>query len=156
MKKLILLLLVLSMTLSLTACGGGKSSDDFTTDLAAFYEGLVTDDFPMMMALDEDMIEGFYPGLSEIKRTQTVLYMPAISATACEIAMVEVANSADVDAVKDIFQARIDTQIDGGAWYPATIEQWQNNAQIVVRGNCVCLFVVPAELGSPADAFNSL
>lgn len=155
MKRLTALLLILCAALALTGCGS-KSDDAFTTDLAAFYDGLVTDDFPMMMELPEDMIEGFYPGLTEIERTQTVLYAPAISAVACEIAMVEVADAADVDAVKDIFQARIDAQVAGGAWYPETIEQWENNAQIVVRGNCVCLFVVPEELGSPADAFNAL
>lgn len=70
-----------------------------------------------------------------------------ISAVACEIALVEVANAADVETVKAIFQARIDYQtIDNGsgnpgAWYPATVEEWQNNSRIVSNGNFVMLIV---------------
>ena len=152
MKRTVSLLLALCLVLALTACGGKT----FSTDLAAFYETQVTDQFPMMMELADDMIDGIYPGLTDVARAQTVLYIAAISAVPCEIAMVEVANPGDVDTVKDIFQARIDSQVSGGAWYPDTIEQWQKNAQIVVRGNCVCLFVVLPELGSPVDDFNAL
>ena len=155
MKRTVSMLLALCLVLTLTACGG-KQKDAFSTDLAAFYESQVNDEFPMMMELTDDMIEGIYPGLTDVARAQTVLYIAAISAAPCELAMVEVANADDVDTVKDIFQARIDSQVAGGAWYPETIEQWQKNAQIVVRGNCVCLFVVPPELGAPADAFNDL
>ena len=155
MKRMVSLLLALGLVLALTACGG-KQKDAFTTDLAAFYESQVNENFPMMMELTDDMIDGIYPGLTDVARSQTVLYIAAISATPCEIAMVEVANPGDVDTVKDIFQARIDSQVAGGAWYPDTIEQWQKNAQIVVRGSCVCLFVVSPELGSPAEDFNAL
>lgn len=54
-----------------------------------------------------------------------------ISALVCEIALVEVTDSADVDTVKAIFQARIDSQVGtddapGGAWYPASIETWKD------------------------------
>ena len=155
MKRTVSLLLALCLVLALTACGGSRKNA-FTTDLAAFYESQVTEDFPMMMEVTDDLIEGIYPGLGDVERSQTVLYIAAISAAPCELAMVEVANPGDVDTVKDIFQARIDSQIAGGAWYPDTIEQWQKNARIVVRGSCVCLFVVPDGLGSPADAFNAL
>ncbi len=164
MKRLLSLSLALVMCLSLAACGGGQSAsgsagaDTFSADLAQFYEDNVNKagEFPMMMELDADMLEMTYPGLSDVERTQTVAYTAAISAAACEVAMVEVADAGDVKTVQDIFQARIDAQIDGGAWYPETIEQWQENAQIVTRGNYVCLFVVPEEFGDFAGAFNAL
>lgn len=154
MRRITALVLALCMALTLTACGG-KKADGFTADLAAFYEGLVNDEFPMMMEMTDDLLGGFYPGLTEIERKQTVVYGAAMSAVACEIAMVEVADAGDVDAVKDIFQARIDSQVAGGAWYPETIEQW-TKAEIVVRGNIVCLFVAPEGAKALVEAFNGL
>ena len=148
--------LLLALCLIATLAGCGKA-DSFTTDLTAFYGQITADEgFPMMMEIDEDVAENFYPGLTAIQREQTVLYTAAISATPCEIAMVEVADDADAKAVEEIFQARIDAQVAGGAWYPETIEGWEKNAVIVTRGNCVCLFVVDPSLGDPAAAFNAL
>lgn len=154
MKRVISLALLLCLTLALAGCGGGE--EPVSIDLDAFYATLAEqNDFPMMMAVDSAMMDGFYPGLSQIGRVQTVIYMAAISATACEIAMVEVADGADTAKVKDIFQARIDAQVDGGAWYPETIEAWKNGSEIVVRGNYVALFVTPPELTSPVEAFKA-
>ena len=161
MKKLTSLILALCMMLGLSACGGGNKDADsgtFSTDLAAFYETIFADEAeaPAMMELEEDLMSNFYPGLAEVERVQTVIYTALISAVACEVAMVEVANADDVETVKNIFQARIDAQVDGGAWYPDTIDQWANNSEIVVRDNYVCLFVTPDGLESPAAAFNAL
>ena len=64
-----------------------------------------------------------------------------ITAVAYEIALVEVANSDDVAAVQEIFQTRIDTQVESGAFYPGTVEAWQNQSEIVTRDNYVALFV---------------
>jgi hypothetical protein len=145
MKKVISVLMAATMALSLTACGsksGGEVEKTFSADLTAFYDTLFQgDDAPMMMAIEDDeTLEYLYPGLTAIERTQTVVYTAAISAVAAEVAMVEVADS-DVEAVQAIFQARIDAQVDGGAWYPETMENWENNSQIVTEGNYVCLFV---------------
>lgn len=146
MKKWISALLAALTLFSLTACGqsGGAA---FSADLTAFGETLFQgDDTPMVMPVEGELVEVTYPGLEAVERKQTVLLTAAISATAAEAAMVEVTNAADVDKVKGIFQARIDYQVGdgntpGGAWYPATIEVWENNSEIVVKGNYVCLFV---------------
>ena len=72
----------------------------------------------------------------------------------------EVENAEDVQAVKDIFQARIDYQVGdgtspGGAWYPATIEGWETNSHIVSSGNYVML-AVGDEAAAATDRFNQL
>ena len=77
-----------------------------------------------------------------------------ITAVAYEVALVEVADAADVQTVQDIFQTRIDTQIESGAFYPATVEAWQNNSEIVVRENYVALFV-GAEKDQMVELFNA-
>lgn len=172
MKRFLAILLACAMSLSLlTACGGGKGSgssagstggdSSFTTDLTAFYNDSVekaseSGEFPMMMPLDDDMLESIYPGLAAVDRKQTCCNIAAISAVACEVSLVEVSSADDIKTVQDIFQARIDQQVDGGAQYPETIDTWKNDSQIITRGNCVCLFVMPADFGDFASAFNAL
>lgn len=125
-------------------------------DLKAFYDGLTADEnFPALMALEGEALDTFYAGLSELSPKQCIVGTPMISAVAAELSLVEVANSDDVQKVKDIFQARIDYQIEQGAWYPATVEAWKSNAKIVTNGNCVMLICM-----DPTDdivtAFNAL
>ena len=90
----------------------------------------------------------------------TMVQMAMIPASGDEIALVEVENSGDVQAVKDIFQARIDYQVGdgtspGGAWYPAPTEMWRNESRIVSNGNFVMLV---AHTGADAvvEQFNAL
>jgi hypothetical protein len=131
-----------------------------SVDLNAFYLSLMDtygENFPATMNLCEavEMLDGFYPGLSAIDTKQMMIYQPMMGAVVCEIALVEVTNSADVDAVKEILQARIDTQVDGGAWYPESIEGWKNNSRIVVNGNCV-MMIAYSECDAVVEAFNGL
>ena len=166
MRKLISLTLALCLCLGLTACAGaggenGGDQDVFTTDLSAFYDDMFSTIFPdpnnapSMSEVTGDYLDQLYPGLSEVETTQCLVYAPMITAVAYEIALVEVADAADVQTVQDIFQARIDSQVEGGAFYPETVEAWQNGSEIVVRGNCVCLFV-GAEKDDMVAAFNAL
>lgn len=148
MKKLTSLVLAAVLALSLVACGnsnnnnGGSADKAFSADLTEFYGTLFqSEDGPMMMEITDDMWEYNFPGLDAVELKQCVLYTAAISAVAAEVDMVEVANADDVETVKAIFQQRIDDQVAGGAWYPATIEVWEKNSEIVVIDNYVCLFV---------------
>ena len=167
LRKMTSLVLAGVMALSLVACGsqGGTPSaeptpEPLSIDLAAFYEEMFStiftdpDNSPSMMELTGDMLEQAYPGLGEVETTQCLVYAPMITAVAYEVALVEVADAADVQAVQDIFQTRIDTQIEGGAFYPATVEAWQNNSEIVVRDNYVALFV-GAEKDQMVELFNA-
>ena len=114
-------------------------------DLTAFYNTLAGGEtWPGMMAVEGEALSAFYPGLADIAAKQCLVYYSMISATVGEIALVEVENSGDVQAVKDIFQARIDYQVGdgetpGGAWYPAPTEMWKSESRIVSNGNFVML-----------------
>ena len=135
----------------LTACGSKEKPStpveepSFGADLTAFYNDIMNaaEEGPFMMdlAADAELLEGMYPGLAAVETKQLVVASPAMSGVAVEFAFAEVANAADVETVKNIFQTRIDTQVDGGAWYPETIEGWKNNSEIVVIDNFVCMFV---------------
>lgn len=136
----------------------GENEPQEEIDLSAFYETLREEDtWPELMNLLEDetmteLLDSYYPGLSAIPAKQCGVYVAAISAAVGEIALVEVENAGDVQAVEDIFQGRIDYQVGddanpGGAWYPETIEGWKTKSRIVSHGNYVMLAV-----GEAADA----
>lgn len=135
-------------------------------DLTAFYDTLRAENtWPELMSLTEDetmteLLDSYYPGLSEIPAKQRGVYIAAISAAVGEIALVEVENAEDVQAVEAIFQGRIDYQVGddenpGGAWYPETIEGWKNNSRIVSHGNYVMLAVGDAAEAA-AESFEAL
>jgi predicted small lipoprotein YifL len=175
-KKFLALTLALALALSLAACGGkdapaqsgtpeppaASTPEDGETgapaeteqdvDLAAFYNTLREGNtWPELMSLTEDetvteLLDSYYPGLSGISTKQCGVYIAAISAAVGEIALVEVESAEDVQAVEDIFQARVDYQVGdgtnpGGAWYPETIEGWKTKARIVSHGKYVMLAV---------------
>ena len=131
-----------------------------SVDLTAFYTSLVEtygENFPANMNLCEmpEMLEGFYPGLAAIGTKQMMIYQPMMGAVVCELALVEVENASDVETVKTMFQDRITAQVDGGAWYPESIEGWKNNSRIVANGNCV-MMIAYSECDAVVDAFNGL
>ena len=135
-------------------------------DLTAFCNTLREENtWPELMDLTTDanmkeLLDSYYPGLAEISTKQCGVYIAAISAAVGEIALVEVENAEDVEAVKDIFQARIDYQVGddanpGGAWYPETIEGWKTQSQIVSHGNYVML-AVGDNAASAVESFEAL
>lgn len=148
--------------------GGENAPSEAQTeiDLTAFYDTLRAENtWPELMSLTEDetmteLLDSYYPGLSEIPAKQCGVYVAAISAAVGEIALVEVENAEDVQAVEAIFQGRIDYQVGddenpGGAWYPETIEGWKNNSRIVSHGNYVMLAVGDAAEAA-AESFEAL
>ena len=122
---------------------GDTSAPSAGVDLNAFVAQLASKHGENFAAnanvVEFGMVEDLYPGLSAISTNQLAIYQPMMGAVVCEIALAEVNNAADVAAVKAIFQSRIDTQINGGAWYPESIEGWQNNSRIVTNGNYVMM-----------------
>lgn len=156
-KKLPALLLALSLTL-LTACGMRQPVES-DADLGAFYtDVLEKHELPELMTLEQESIEMLYPGLLDLE--QCLVSTAAISSAAGELALAEVKDSKDADAVKEIFQARIDYQTGdgetpGGAFYPETTRQWEENSRIAAKGNYIML-VVADDPDSIESDFNSL
>jgi len=162
MKKIISIVLSLMLVLSLAACGGnGGSSAKEAPDLTKYYEDFMSSlgegNAPAMMDANEDAsyVDSFFPGLNEIELKQSVLQMAMMAQVGFEMDLVEVANADDVDAVKEIFQARKDSQVAGGAFYPAVAESWEKG-EIIVNGNVVALIVAGESQADAVEAFNAL
>lgn len=119
------------------------SFEETSLDFISFYEELAaaSDYQGGMMLVDDEMLRYSYPTLFDYEFVRSAIYMPMMSAVASELAFIEVLDEADVDTAKAVLQARIDAQIAGGAWYPATIEGWEKNARIVVHGTYLMLAV---------------
>ena len=143
-----------------------ESESQEGADLAEFYNTLRQEyTWPELMSLTEDetmteLLDSYYPGLSEISTKQCGVYTAAISAAVGEIALVEVENAEDVQAVKDIFQARIDYMVGdgngpGGAQYPMAMDQWENNSRVVSNGNYV-MMIVHENCDDIVSEFNAL
>lgn len=164
MKKLCVFCMALLM-LAMTACGkdtsgGGKdtSGGGQSVDLRAAYEAAIAqvneelgDNAPAL--LEETAVEllnGYYPGIADIQLKQSVFFLSP-TATSCEVAMVEVADSADAAKVRDIFQARVDTMANN-TMYPDEAAMWKNSATVSVNGSYVVLEVLPEGCTVP-DAF---
>lgn len=124
--------------------------DEFFAALQTSYEGLGA-----MMVYEGELLDSYYAGLSGISTRQMLVQETMMSMSNCAVALVEVSDSADVEAVKAILQARAKTQAEGGAWYPASCETWEQ-AVIVSAGNYVGMFVYPDNAQAMADAFTAV
>lgn len=163
LKKIVTLAMAAVLAVSLVACGSTTSKPTATpepVDLSAFGEKYVTaQEMPALLDTQEDMgkqiMDANYAGLSDIDTQQCLLYVSLMGVNSSEMALVQVTNSDDVSKVKDIFQARIDGMLNGGAFYPSDVETWTNNAEIVTNGDYVAL-VVSADKDAIVEAFNGL
>lgn len=153
MKRLLSILALCALALALTACGGGNNASSGGASSAggevsfdAVYQGILdaqenTDELIFFPEEGADAIESLYPGLTALDPTRLQLYLPPVTGYACEILLVEVAEG-DVDAAKAILQDRIDSGA-GDTGYPENAVLWQNNAQVQVQGNCLCMIALP-------------
>ena len=116
---------------------------------------LGADNTPAMMDLEGEFLEAYYPGLGEYGAKQSVLKAAAITSVPYEFALVELEKESDAKAVADLFQARIDSQVQGGAFYPETIESWKK-AQVLTKGRVVALISAGGEQEAAVSAFEKL
>lgn len=159
MKKLLLIILSLAMIVSLFGCGGKDKGPEPGTPVSSFYDAILAvqpedaEDLIFFEESDHALINSFYPGLDGIELSQQAFYMPPIATHPCEIVLVEVKDAANVQAVVDIFQARIDLGADNTT-YPESAAGWQLYAQVQCNGNFVCMIVLPEGYVVPENVFD--
>ena len=158
MKKLVSLLFAVAISLSLFACGRADNTPAPGTPLSTFYDAVLAaqpadaDALIFFEESDPNLIASFYPGLADIKLNQQAFYMPPIATHPCEIVLAEVADEADVQAVADIFRARIELGADNTT-YPESAAGWQKYAQVQQSGTFVCMIVLPQDYVIPESVF---
>lgn len=125
----------------LAPSGVGEGDVDLHVFMDELFPAISEYEFPELELMSDERLIHEYPGLGAVPVKQRLIYTPMMSGVACEFAFVEVEDEADVDKVNAIFQERIHSQIDGGAFYLPMIEQWENNARIFTGGKYVILAV---------------
>ena len=164
MKKLMAMMMAALLVLSLAACGGkadASGKEDAVPenlDLNEVYQALMDlqpeDDAPVMLPeSNPEIIDGFYPGLSDITLKQQVFYTAPVTGFATEVMLVEVSDAGDLDTVKEIFQQRIDAGSDASGCYPETAEIWSSRAVVQSAGNYAAMIVLPDNCTIPDDVF---
>ena len=147
MKKIVSLCTAAVLCLSLlSACGGGK--EEKKADLAAFAQAVQENhEFHSLERADPEdpelgavMLGNWYPGLTDLDLEQVEIYMPMVSFSGGELALVEAKSAEDAAKVKEIFQNRITTKsTDGPGNYPEEVEMWKKSAKVVDNGSYVML-----------------
>lgn len=179
MKRFILGILSVACVFSFAACKNQTTSDNLddnvidinennnssteTKNLEDVYDYIIEaqpenlkNDLTFFQETDQEMIESYYPGLSDISLKQENIYTPAIIGFAQEIALVEVENSNDVDKVKEIFNKRIEDCKNSVACDPEINELWTTNAEVQVSGNFVAMIALPEGYIIPNNVFANL
>lgn len=164
MKKLMVLILA-ALALTLTACGGGSSENHETVDadLQGLYDTL-TEEFQWeegyLVDIEGEMLESYYPGLTEINTKQLIAKMPMMSSVVNEIVFLQCETEEDAAKAADILQSRIDYQVGdennpGGAWYPESIEAWKKG-QVIQQGTYVAMIASAEYQDTITERFNAL
>lgn len=99
---------------------------------------------------DVNYLDQFYNGLAAIELKQLYAGVAPVTNAPFEIVLVEVADEADVPAVLEIYQARVDKE-SGDSTYPENAEAWMNNCKITSRGPYVFLAVLMNPCEIPAE-----
>ena len=158
MKRLISILLVVMLILA--GCGAEVTPTEPPVeqiDLEALYnQGIAVLDqmgsnAPVLFPETSiDYLNEFYPGIADIELKQFYGGFAPVTNAPFEIILVEVADEADVPAVLEIYQGRVDKE-SGDSTYPENAEAWLNNCKITSRGPYVFLAVLMDPCEVPAE-----
>lgn len=171
MKRIIALCTAAVLCLSLlSACGGPRGDSPSIpprtdADLAAFAQTVQENhEFASLEKADPAdeefgaiMLENNYPGLKDLELEQVEIYMPMISFSGGELALVQAKSEEDAAKVKEIFQARIDAKTtEGPGNYPEEVEMWQKYAKVVVANDTYVMLVNHEDADAIVEEFNKL
>ena len=149
-------LTALLLTGVLTACGGTGKTETVDVDLKAFYDTIEETygwNNGYMVDIEGDMLESYYPGLSDIRTEQFVAKMPMMSSVVNEMVFMQCETEDEADQAAAILQDRIDVQAGGGAWYPESMEAWSRGI-VIQQGTYVAMIASAEHQDEIVEAFN--
>lgn len=136
---------ILAALLALASGCGGQREDGGTEEaevsLSALYAGMEEAcgwEEGYMTGIEGELLEEYYPELCEIPVAHLIVQVPAMSSDVNEIALVQCGTEEDAERAEEALQARIDRQLDGGAWYPETQAAWKK-AKVLREGTYAAL-----------------
>ena len=171
-KKAFSLALAAALCLSLlSACakpGANGSAPETQVDLAAFaqtlqesheFSGFMERIDPQDEEMGEfmgEMLNNYYPGLTDLELEQLELYMSMISFSSGEFALAQAKDTDGAAKLQEIFEARVESKsTEGMGNYPEEVEMWQRSSRVVNHGSYVML-VCHEDADAIVDEFNAL
>lgn len=159
-RKIIAILLSVVLIFLFTGCKDNNvdESKEFVVELNTVYENIInlqsdsSEELILFPETSEDYINELYAGLNEIEIDEKTLYVHPIG-MACEIALVKVKNSEDVEKVKAIFEQRIDKGAESAMCDSESQDIWKKRAEVQTKGNYVCMIVLPDGYVIPENVF---
>ena len=158
MKRIITILMTCVLMVGLLAGCGGKKETVPNVDLTACFDQMRQDagfDEFYMTDLEGEMLDSYYPGLSEIPTKQFLAKAPMMSGVVNEVVLMQCENEDDAAKAVTILQQRITDQAEGGAWYPESMEAW-GRGQVIQNGTYVAMIASAQFQSTWADDFNAL
>ena len=154
MKRAIWFVLAFLLLLdTLTGCGKQQTE---VVDLQAFFDEICEKyELAGMVELEGEMLDAFYPGLTDLDTPQRVAYAPMISASVSEYVFLQCADRETAQAAETILRQRIEDQAGGGAWYPESMAAW-SRARVVTKDNYVLLIASDGATDAIAADFEKL
>ena len=140
MKKLISVLLALSLMLSMAACGG-KAEEPVSIDVNALYE-TYSQYMPDMFYPDEDTLMNFL-GISVEDCAQYKVAICAEGMRSDEVWLIEAKDAAALERLQELAQARIASKLDETVTYAPDQYVVVEKAQILVNGLYLALLISP-------------
>ena len=156
MKRIITILMTCVLMVGLLAGCGGKKETVPDVDLTACFDQMVKDagfDESYMTDLEGEMLDSYYPGLSDIRTEQFVAKMPMMSSVVNEMVFMQCETEDEADQAAAILQDRIDVQAGGGAWYPESMEAWSRGI-VIQQGTYVAMIASAEHQDEIVEAFN--
>lgn len=160
MKKRAVWFLAAALVL-VSGCGGRTDGGEAgaaapTVSLESLYAGMAENcgwEEDYMTGVEGGLLEEYYPGLSEVPAKQLIVQVPAMSSDVNEIVLIQCETEKDAEAAAAILQARVDSQVEGGAWYPETQAAWEK-AKVLRQGAYAALIASGEFQESLEEQFN--
>lgn len=159
MKKWMSLLLAAALFAALlTGCTGKTDGQEQAqaVDLEAFWKTIEgTYELGALEDIGTEAMDSFYPGLSDYTFQQFIGKMPMMSSVVSEYIFCQCQSEEDAQAVEAILKTRVDTQANGGAWYPESMDAWAA-AKVTREGTYVAMVASFDETEAITSAFEDL
>lgn len=154
MKRLLsLATIVLALTILLSACGGGDKPADVDPDeLARSIQEELSFTAPLER-IEGDLAKEWY--FLNDKVAEHAIYIDGSAATAQEVAVLKAADAADISALEEILQSRLETLAFSYENYNPNEMQKIKNPVIVTKGN-IAVMVLHDDAAAAESAVDSL